>query len=318
MSDRVIDSTRQGVSHEPEQVLRVPDAEPVSLEDALRVVDGWLANPDTSKWGLHQVAIALRREVLVLLASEARLQAELAAKSREVNSVKGKAAQAGVALDAPIMVPAKIEDYPLSEVLDLMDSWREDVEGWGLHQMCRVLREAYEAVSSGYAEEADYAERYKTAYDEKVRAFQSLHETKQILRSAFSRERAAAKRALAAIPCARVRDDCPGQDYPWAPCCNLRVALLPGEPVIADHLAEEGWIHLFEAVDPANPTAPRKSAGCFRLIGYEPAAPVEDGGVGSCEHCGDAFVRANWGMWRKFCSAACRMKAWRERRRVAA
>lgn len=71
-------------------------------------------------------------------------------------------------------------------------------------------------------------------------------------------------RALAAVPCARACDpDCACPDYRYAPCCNLRVALWPGEPFETDHLSDSGEVHLFA---PTVGSEPRASAGCVKLV----------------------------------------------------
>lgn len=71
-------------------------------------------------------------------------------------------------------------------------------------------------------------------------------------------------RALAAVPCARACDpDCACPDYRYAPCCNLRVALWPGEPFETDYLADSGEVHLFA---PTVGSEPRASAGCVKLV----------------------------------------------------
>ena len=310
MSDRVIDPTRQGVSHEPEPDAATGQAQPLSLEEACAIVDGWAEG--FAPFRLHQVARALRRgltdqaetiayiggdswmaranaaeamlaatdaevdglrdhirglqerrDLLVAERSDAREQiAELAAElleherrgveddarlgtlRRENQDLRYRLAQTGEA--------GNQEAYPLSRCLDLMDAWRPGVERWGLHQMCRVLREAYQEAAGAYIEESENADR--------------LHDQVQRIGREAARLREVAK---SAIPCAKDQAECGGPNAPYAPCCNLRAALLPGEPFPTDYLPNEGFIHLFE---PGRGDMPRVSAGCVRLI-----EPIIDG-----------------------------------------
>lgn len=142
-------------------------------------------------------------------------------------------------------------------------------------------------------------------------------------RDAIHGLQAAHNRAMAAVPCSAGLADCHAPYYRHQPCCNLRVALWPGEEFPTDYLPDEGYIHLFEPADPACPNAPRKSAGCARLVGFDETeiealkSHIDDGNaVGNCERCGDAFIRSGRGCWQRFCSAICRAKEWRARRKA--
>lgn len=142
---------------------------PVSLEQAVAAVDGWLASEPMPMWELHQVAIALRQGLdeatkahvdacnaslateATLLGEHARLRAKLEQAEIEVNRLKMAAAAAGLALDKPLMAADRREGYTLSHCLDLMGAWKEDVECWGLHQMCRVLRDRVDELQTELA-----------------------------------------------------------------------------------------------------------------------------------------------------------------------
>lgn len=86
-------------------------------------------------------------------------------------------------------------------------------------------------------------------------------------RDAIHGFQAAHERSLAAVPCSAGLADCHAPYYRHQPCCNLRVALWPGEEFPTDYLPDEGFIHLFE---PGRGNKPRVSAGCVRLV--EPTA----------------------------------------------
>lgn len=213
------------------------------------------------------------------------------------------------------------EAYPMTRVIDLMDGWRDDVENWGLHQMCRVLRAQMEQFDKEAEQERDqylkeragrWAERDDNweADQRAIKLWQEAHPDSDVVlpnhadmvvwlldawntlataaveaeaeldgvAADYSRALstiveydAAEQRALAAVPCARAKPDgagldCTCPDYRWAPCCNLRIALLPGEPFQTDYLADSGEIHLLKPGNPEHPGAPLKSAGGVKLI----------------------------------------------------
>lgn len=56
MSDRTIDPTRQGISHEPEQD-GIRNAAPVALGEAVARVSSWQASQP--RFGLHRISEAL-------------------------------------------------------------------------------------------------------------------------------------------------------------------------------------------------------------------------------------------------------------------
>ncbi len=221
------------------------------------------------------------------------------------------------------------EAYPMTRVIDLMDGWRDDVENWGLHQMCRVLRAQMEQFDKEAEQERDqylkeragrWAERDDNweADQRAIKLWQEAHPDSDVVLpnhadmvvwlldawntlagaaveaeaeidgltadveralSTIAEYEAAEQRALAAVPCARAKDDCPAPDYRYAPCCNLRIALLPGEPFQTDYLADSGYIHLFKPEKP-NHRVPLSSAGCVKLI--EPTYDYE-GNPPDCE-----------------------------------
>lgn len=64
---RVVDPTRQGVAtHEPEAD-GLTSAPPVPIEEAVRLVECWRANPGMTLFGLHQIAMALHDDRARLL-----------------------------------------------------------------------------------------------------------------------------------------------------------------------------------------------------------------------------------------------------------
>lgn len=357
---RLIDPIRQGL--EPEAPLggKVSIAAPVALKDALAMVDAW--DPGFG-FQLHQIARALREGLREALADKQTLADEVERQQAHTTEVYAKLAESKREHDALWLehetlvyqirqmglpfpdAPDRYRSEPLTleHALSLMDAWREDVERWGLHQMCRVLREAYEdrtkdtigvqskLIDANFAlfeaREAlsDLQRTFDLRWDADRRAikrWQEAHPGNDLVwpdradmvvwlldelesrtarrppefiallreRQQQQREDAAdltrlekecnswfrrwerldsgRKRALAAIPCMEERDDCHAPCHPYAPCCNLRVALLPGEPFHVEHL-EDGVLHLFAPPGQACPRAPLKSAGCVALIGYE-------------------------------------------------
>ncbi len=250
----------------------------VSLSQAMSMVEAW--SPGFG-FQLHGIARVLYEEVcrlqadlstrltekeartLVALTDEPGLQEmqekliaandKLIERNDEVEKLKADYAKLdfqtramGVSLaDKPDGYGTPIESMPLTRVIDLMDGWRDDVECWGLHQMCRRLRQAFElqkSLTAGVTKSLDDLESLLWIYE------------------------AAQERALAAIPCAREKDNCLGPEYRYAACCDLRVALLPGESFHTDYLADSGEIHLFKPANPKRTGAPLVSAGCVKLI----------------------------------------------------
>src|SRR5690348_5000879 len=138
------------------------------------------------------------------------------------------------------MPPAKKESYPLSRCLDLMDAWQEDVEQWGLHQMCRVLREALEEANGRVAQaegERDYAKQSVSSWsDEASRwraerndAFDKLADLQRTFDLRWDADMRAIKRWQAAHP---------GSDLVWPDHADMVVWLLERDAIWAADLRE--------------------------------------------------------------------------------
>lgn len=444
--DRVIDSTRQGISHEPDPDRMEKMHPPVPLKEAMAVIAAWA--PGYAIFKGHAIARALYEEVLrlqgvldaatrgwradreedaarmgTLRRENEELRRKFEARTKELVACQGQLIDRNCELgearaqrqqdisalvdkhdklwldyqkmeyqarmlghafpDTPPEHGSNPEHYGLERALTLMDSWRDDVEKWGLHQMCRTLREAYEEADGSRAQaegERDYAKQSVSAWadeanrwtEERNAALDDLADLQRTFDLRWDADQRAIKywrhdhpgndrvwpdhadmvvwllgkldvsdearevihsfqtaheRALAAIPCARVKDECSGQDYPWAPCCNLRVAMLPGESFPTDHLPDEGFIHLFEPIDPEYPGAPRKSAGCVKLFEPTPLGwldAMSEGGdipesirqagnhsAERCEGCGGPIEQiAGKGRPRRYCLTCRPRRMW--------
>lgn len=269
--ERVIDPARQGVaSHEPGSADESAQAAPLTVEEACALVDSWAEG--FAPFRMHQVARALRGHVdyLEQRLAEARIECGDIGADRdeyreradalfvENNDLRFRLGRLGIPLDK---ADYRSPPLTLEETLDRMAAWRDDVEVWGLHQMCRALRSEWLlAVKDGEAWEAAH-DKMAEAWSADVLALSEEHG------SEIERWTDRIWRACQAVPCSAGLDDCHAPYYRFSPCCNLRVALLPGEPFPTDFLPDEGFIHLFE---PGRGNMPRVSAGCFRLV--EPTA----------------------------------------------
>jgi hypothetical protein len=205
---------------------------------------------DASEIDAHRDHIRSLQEQRALLAEERD------SLKTEIGSLRFRAAQSGVALvDQPDMYGTSIEHFPLERVLDLMKSWRPEVERWGLHQMCRVLRAEYDQAMGR-------ARQFSDAWDRtEIEAYRWFMR--------WQKHDSARKRSLDAVPCTAGLPDggglsCHAPYYRHQPCCNLRVALWPGEPVETDHLPDSGDIHLFQTGRGRDQV--RASAGCVKLV----------------------------------------------------
>lgn len=140
----------------------------------------------------------------------------------------------------------RAKPVPLANAISMVDAWAPDF-GFQLHQIARALREGLER--------------------EKKRASQAEHIFRTFLfheKSLNAKERERVRsRALAAVPCGADIENCHAPYYRHQPCCNLRVALWPGEPFETDYLPDSGEVHLFA---PGRGNTPRVSAGCVKLV----------------------------------------------------
>lgn len=261
---------------------------------AERAVHKAQANDDAARLAnLRRENDELRRELHARVIPEqtAALADECDRLKAENESLRFRAAQSGVSLvDGPDIYGSRIEHFPLSRVLELMDAWRPGVERWGLHQMCRRLREEYEDLQRTFdlRRKADMRAigRWQAAHPGKEYVWPDRADMVVWLLEAHDDEAsamepdiigraletitaydAAEQRMLAATPCGPKRDGggtCTLSGHPYAACCRLRVPLRFGEPVETDHLPDSGEVHLFapgRGKDQA-----RVSAGCVKLI----------------------------------------------------
>lgn len=264
MSDRQIDPTRQGgASRSFGEPGLIGQVQPLTLEQAIAMVDAW---PAEFGFQLHQIARVLRAEIT-------RLENLLDAMAR--------GGRANIVELETKLFAAQDYAYRLEAELERTGPPRqaeEDAARLGtLRRENDELRTELDAIKrlrdTLTFHEREFLMKERDYYMAKAR---ELAEAEGRALDAISAYGAAERRALAAVPCNRVNVECFGRDYPYAPCCNLRVALLPGEPLETDYLAESGELHLFAPVSyrpPGHPRAPRKSAGCVKLI--EPQTPEE-------------------------------------------
>lgn len=203
------------------------------------------------------------------------------------------------------------EPVTLEEAIAIVDSWESDYAPFRLHQVCRVLRQAYEECSTerndwgdrcqeaesnladlradagndaGVDRCAEPAPRGRSCQDHPGgRSVATRRHADMVvwLLEAWAADVLARKqhgaetelwtdriwRACEAIPCSAGIDNCHAPYYRHQPCCNLRVALWPGDEFPTDYLPDSGEVHLFE---PGRENAPRVSAGCVKLV--EPTA----------------------------------------------
>lgn len=253
MSDRQIDPTRQGgASRSFGEPGLIGQVQPLTLEQAIAMVDAW---PAEFGFQLHQIARVLRAEIT-------RLENLLDAMAR--------GGRANIVELETKLFAAQDYAYRLEAELERTGPPRqaeEDAARLGtLRRENDELRTELDAIKrlrdTLASHEREFLTKERDYYAAKAR---ELAEAEGRALDAISAYGAAEQRALAAVPCNRP-GTCFGPSHPYAPCCNLRVALLPGEPFETDYLAESGELHLFEPVDPTNPRAPRKSAGCVKLV----------------------------------------------------
>lgn len=218
-----------------------------------------------------------------------RISASRAAEARSaVEQEDGRTRQTGETIEPNA---ARIGQHPpvsLEEACAIVDGWDAGFAPFPLHQMCRVLREeiirqtsdaaCWAALAHARGETiADLTAHLRPALGHRPAGDQALAagavwllRENRSLRDANDCWQRFADRAHDEIPCARPDPKkCGLRDYPWAPCCKLRGAAWFGDPFPTDYLPEEGYIHLFHPPDPACPNAPRRSAGCVKLVGFD-------------------------------------------------
>jgi len=184
----------------------------------------------------------------------------------------------------------------LEAALAIVDGWPPGHTPFRLHQVCRVLREAYRQADDEcndlrrtfdlrWAADMRAIERWQAAHPGNDLMWPDHADMVVWLLHANDCWQKFLGRLDAEIPCTRGETECGLHDYPWAPCCKLRAAAWFGDPIPTNYLPDEGMIHLFAPVDPACPEAPRRSAGCVKLI--QPMM-MEFASELATEDCGDA------------------------------
>lgn len=162
----------------------------------------------------------------------------------------------------------------LAEAVAMVDAWAPDFAPFTMHQMCRALREELSAKDDHIRSLQEQQQLLAAERDEALDWIGALKTENNSLRDYVEvvedgRQRllnmwiASENCVLAAVPCTAGIKDCHAPYYRHQPCCNLRVALWPGEEFPTDYLADSGEIHLF---DPGSGNRPRVSAGCVKLI----------------------------------------------------
>lgn len=269
MTDRLVDPTRQGIAAPEPEAKWAGRAKPVPLAEAISMVDAWA--PDFAPFTMHQMCRALREHIdyLEQRLAETRIEcgnrgSDLAEAREEIAEQADIIARIG---NASWVARKQADDEcaDLQRIFDLrwaadmraIAFWRADHPGndlvWPDHvdMVVWLLKELDRQMLSRVNVEANIADVGEV----------EAECDKWFVR--WWRSDEARKRTLAAVPCTAGIENCHAPYYRHQPCCNMRVALWPGEPFETDYLPDSGEVHLF-APDRGN--KPRVSAGCVKLV----------------------------------------------------